>query len=117
MPDVIRFIANYNGWKMEKRLPVSDSTPNSEVVKLLSEIRSSASSKAFELTGIDVSAIKSFAASEASGKSGPQALSSLNPPKIRARLKELCKEAAQLRFAEALFNHEILRLLGVKTGV
>ena len=117
MPDELKFIANYKGWSMEKRLQVSESTPDSEVAKTLSEIRGVASAKAFELIGIDVSAIKSFAASEASGKSGAQSLTSLNQSKIRAKLKEFCKEESQLPFAEALFNQEILRLLGVKTGV
>jgi hypothetical protein len=113
VPDEIRFIASYGGWKAEKRLQISDSTGNPEIVRLLSEIRKEAGAKAFELTGIDVAAIKSCAASEASGKSGAQALASLNQAKIRAKLKGLCKEG-QLPFAEALFNHEMLRLLGVK---
>lgn len=112
--DEIRFIASYNGWKCEKRLLVSDATKDSEVVSVLSEIRKEAGEKAFQLTGIDVAAIKSFAASEASGKSGAQALAQLKQPKIRARLKEICPDAAQLPFAEALFNRELFRLLGVK---
>ncbi len=115
MGDEIKFVASYKGWTAEKKLQISDATPDSEILRILSEIRKEASDKAFELTGIDVAAINSFAASEASGKSGAQALASLNPAKIRAKLKELSKEG-QLHFAEALFNREMLRLLGVRTS-
>lgn len=117
MGDEIRFLASYKGWKSERRLPISASTQDSDVLKFLSEIRSEASEKAFELTGINVAEIKSFAREQSSGKSGPQALASLNQPKIRARLRELCAEKPLFPFAEALFNKEILRLLGIKTGV
>jgi len=111
--DEIKFIAGYKGWRAEKKLPISEATSDAEVVGALSEIRKQAGDKAFQLTGIDVAAIKSFAASEASGKSGAQALSQINQPKVRARLRELCA-AEQFHFAEALFNNELLRLLGVK---
>jgi len=112
--DEIRFIASYKGWKCEKRLPISEATNDSEIIPALSEIRKEAGEKAFQLTGIDVAAIKSFATSEASGKSGVQALAQLKQPKIRAKLREICPDAALLPFAEALFNRELFRLLGVK---
>jgi hypothetical protein len=117
MSDEIKFLASYQGWKCEKRLPISDSTPNSEVLRMLSEIRSEASEKAFELTGINVAEIKSFAKEQSSGKSGSQSIASLNQPKIRARLRELCTEKSLFPFAEALFNKEMLGLLGVKISV
>ena len=117
MGDEIKFLASYKGWKRERRLPISGLTQDLEVVRLLSEIRSEASEKAFELTGINVSEIKSFAKEQSSGKSGPRSLASLNQPKIRARLRELCAEKSLFPFAEALFNKEILRLLGINTGV
>lgn len=112
--DEIKFMANYNGWKFENRFPVTEATKDAEVVKVLAEIREEASAKAFELTGIDVPAIKSLAASEASGKRGPQALAQLNQAKIRAMLREICTDEAKFRFAEALFNNELFRILGVR---
>lgn len=117
MPDEIRFIADYAGWKREKRLAVVGSTPDSEVIKLLSEIRSEAREKAFELTGINVAEIKSFAKEQSAGKCGPSGLAQANQPKIRARLREICPDKALFPFAEALFNSELLRLLGIATGV
>ena len=117
MPDEIRFIADYAGWKSAKRLLISDSTSDEAVLSLLSEIRAEAREKAFALTGINVAEIKSFAKGQSAGKSGAAALAQLNQPKIRARLREICPDKALFPFAEALFNSELLGLLGIAIGV
>lgn len=97
MPDEIRFTASYGGWNFEKRLPITETTSDSEVVRALSEIRNGISAKAFELTGIDIPGIKSLAKSESEGKAGAQALASLNAGKVRAKLRELCNEKRSSR--------------------
>jgi hypothetical protein len=106
MEEELSFFANVKGWQCVKKLAVDENTTSPEIVAKLSSIVTSAGTKAFELSGIDMGAIKAYSDLLTKGKRKSynnlaEIFASLRPTDVKAKLLPLCKEEKAYPIAEA----------------
>ena len=100
------FFANVKGWQCAKKLAVDENTTPQEIVAKLASIVTSAGTKAFEFSGIDMAAIKAYADELTKGKRKSynnlaEIFANLKPTVVKAKLLPMCKEEKVYPIAEA----------------